>query len=340
MTAHHGSGRCPSCGQRGIDWRLWQFRPQGRCAGYRRWRYRGIHGITDRQSDCEDSVSSDRDCDPWRQYTHDDCPVWRQSAWCERRHGRSPTSRSRRSITEPELPNSGGSGFLYLRSAQYRSLSVCFSVSVRFGFYARAGKTGFEGFYTLWNIKINFERNVENEKKRALSQNSEQQLWQQSWRAPALLHRRQQSPMQRSTQLVNVSWTLQVRFYGSPWGRCAEHRFLRFHRLCRMMRLKPHWQNTPFRVLSSPMQRSRTWPHTRTGSRRLQGDMVLYEMPDNAKTTQFLTALGLDASDAYRTDGGNLYCIRCSHRRSFRSAHDDWEPDKERSWEVRKRQRR
>lgn len=36
-------------------------------------------------------------------------------------------------------------------------------------------------------------------------------------------------------------------------------------------------------------------------------DMVLYAMPDNAKTTQFLTALGLDASDAYRTDGGNLY---------------------------------
>lgn len=38
-------------------------------------------------------------------------------------------------------------------------------------------------------------------------------------------------------------------------------------------------------------------------------DMVLYEMPDNAKTTQFLTALGLDASDAYRTDGGNLYFV-------------------------------
>lgn len=36
-------------------------------------------------------------------------------------------------------------------------------------------------------------------------------------------------------------------------------------------------------------------------------DMVLYEMPDNAKTTQFLTALGLDAADAYRKDGGNLY---------------------------------
>lgn len=38
-------------------------------------------------------------------------------------------------------------------------------------------------------------------------------------------------------------------------------------------------------------------------------DMVLYEMLDNAKTTQFLTALGLDASDAYRTDGGNLYFV-------------------------------
>lgn len=36
-------------------------------------------------------------------------------------------------------------------------------------------------------------------------------------------------------------------------------------------------------------------------------DMVLYAMPDNAKTAQFLAALGLSAADAYRTDGGNLY---------------------------------
>lgn len=36
-------------------------------------------------------------------------------------------------------------------------------------------------------------------------------------------------------------------------------------------------------------------------------DMVLYAMPDNAKTAQFLTALGLSAADAYRTDSGNLY---------------------------------
>lgn len=36
-------------------------------------------------------------------------------------------------------------------------------------------------------------------------------------------------------------------------------------------------------------------------------DMVLYAMPDNAKTAQFLAALGLSAADAYRTDDGNLY---------------------------------
>ena len=36
-------------------------------------------------------------------------------------------------------------------------------------------------------------------------------------------------------------------------------------------------------------------------------DMVLYAMPDNAKTAQFLAALGLSAADAYRTDGGNLF---------------------------------
>lgn len=38
-------------------------------------------------------------------------------------------------------------------------------------------------------------------------------------------------------------------------------------------------------------------------------DMVLYAMPDNAKTAQFLAALGLSAADAYRTDGGNLYFV-------------------------------
>lgn len=42
-------------------------------------------------------------------------------------------------------------------------------------------------------------------------------------------------------------------------------------------------------------------------SDELYKDMVLYAMPDNAKTAQFLAALGLSAADAYRTDGGNLY---------------------------------
>lgn len=36
-------------------------------------------------------------------------------------------------------------------------------------------------------------------------------------------------------------------------------------------------------------------------------DVVLYKLPDNAKTASFLSALGLTAADAYRTDGGNLY---------------------------------